>query len=145
MLLALLIFLACDRQVQPSTGPGPNPVIMDTLYRMDMLHPVITQSLVSVGPGPEQIKFVEIEVTRIVNPDKYPISFTVFFEPHQGDTIRLGMVSPFPADNPGRFIVPTSGKLRSDGAILLRLDLPKEMQDHDIVAVEVKALRLLKE
>lgn len=115
---------------------------MDTLYRMDVLHPVITQSLVSFGPGLDKIKFVEVEVTQVINPEKLPVFFTVFYRVSGKEPVRLGLFSLFPNDHPGTFIVATSGLLRPEGMIELRLEKPDEYQEGDELKVEVKGIRL---
>lgn len=114
---------------------------MDTLYRMDVLHPVITQSLVSFGSGLDKIKFVEVEVTRVINPKKYLVTFTVLFKSAGKDPVRLGLFSLFPSDNPGTFIVATSGQLRPEGEIELRLEEPEDYFEGDVLEVDVRQLR----
>jgi hypothetical protein len=45
----------------------------------------------------------------------------VYYQPAGGQKIRLGTFSLYPADNPGKFIVPTQGQLTRDGSIIVSL------------------------
>jgi hypothetical protein len=65
--------------------------------------------------------FVAVEVREVVNPRRVPLTFEVRFQPAGGDAVRLGEFSLFPADNPGRFIVATQGRIRGPGSIVVSL------------------------
>ena len=57
-----------------------------------------------IGPElrePEKQKFVQIEVSKVFNPDKQPIIFEVFFQAENHEKVFLGTFSLFPPDNPG--------------------------------------------
>jgi hypothetical protein len=47
------------------------------------------------------------------------LSFEVYYQPAGGEKIRLGTFSLYPADNPGKFIVPTQGHVNREGSIIV--------------------------
>jgi hypothetical protein len=55
----------------------------------------------------------------------------------------LGSFSLYPADNPGKFIVPTQGKVKDDGAIVLSMLILDKLNADDAVEVAVKAIRFV--
>lgn len=81
----------------------------------------VVQQVGSDVTAPETRKFVRIEVTEVVNPQKVPLSIHVHYRASQDELILLGVFSLFPPDNPGTFIVPTLGKLRLGGAVTVQL------------------------
>lgn len=70
---------------------------------------------------PEKQKFVEIRIVEIVNPKQTPLSLRVRYRPRDGTEVLLGSIAPYPADNPGTFLVATRGLLRSGGAVVVSL------------------------
>jgi hypothetical protein len=87
-------------------------------------------------------RFVLVELVEIHNPERFSLSFKVYFQPPEADRIYLGSFAPFPADQPGRFIVSTRGLIRDEGKVLVYLDLSddKEIPAHVEVTVLVSAL-----
>ena len=104
-----------------------------------------TQALPSDLRSPEKYKFVEVVVTEVVNPKKYAVSFEVSHRPPNGEKVFLGTFSLFPADNPGTFIVPTQGKLKPGGELILSLVLPDEVREAEPLSITTKKLRLREE
>jgi hypothetical protein len=101
----------------------------------------VSQAIAHDAGSPETFKFVEIEVVKVVNPMRHPVRFEVFYE--VGDAKELlGTFSLFPADNPGKFIVPTQGKLKSEGKLILSFILPEDAAKDDELRIDVKALKL---
>lgn len=88
---------------------------------IDLQQPSINQRLESTPEGLRAARFVRVEVKEVTNPARYGLSFEVWFEPARGSRVRLGVFSLFPADNPGKFIVPTQGKVERDGAVSVTL------------------------
>src|SRR5262250_359239 len=93
----------------------------DAVYHLDLSKTSVTQPIESGDKVEEGNKFVQVEITELVNPKKYAIRFSVDYQPNSGAKIHLGDFSPYPADNPGKFIVPTQGKLKNEGAIVLSM------------------------
>jgi len=96
-----------------------------------------------IGPElrePEKQKFVQIELGKVSNPDKKPIIFEVYFLTENRETILLGTFSPYPPDHDGSFIVPTKGRLRGNGAIVLKMVLPNGIDTNTSVSVQVRKL-----
>ena len=104
-------------------------------YELDLT----TQSVVhSIDPGiaaPQTKKFVQIEVTKVINPKKVPLSFTVHYQPVEGRKFFLGIFSLFPPDNPGNFLIATQGKLQRNGVLIVSLMPSEEWHDLDILRV----------
>jgi len=67
----------------------------------------------------------------------------VHYQPTEGDKILLGSFSLYPVTNPGRFIVPTQGKVKSEGKIILSLAKSDRMVAGDVVRVGVKKLKFV--
>ena len=88
-------------------------------------------------------KFVQVEVTAVNNPRNLPARFDVFFQPREGEKIMLGSFSLYPPNNPGRFIVPTQGKVKGEGKLILSLAKPDQAAAGDMVQVKVKQLKLV--
>jgi hypothetical protein len=88
---------------------------------LDLQQPSINQRLESTPESPRAARFVRIEVKEVTNPGGYGLSFEVWFEPARGSRLRLGGFSLFPASNPGKFIVPTQGKVARDGSVTVTL------------------------
>ena len=114
----------------------------DTLFYLDFRKPSVTQP---VGRGgPEGSKFVQVEVTEVLNPQKYPLTFEVRYQSKDNAKTYLGSFSLYPADKPGKFIVATQGKVKDEGAIILSLVVPAEVDTKDTIKVTVKKMNFLK-
>jgi len=138
----LFLFLAvfyqsCEKQM-PVSKQNENSVdhSSDSGYVFDNQNRMVAQPLDADARAPEKFKFVEVRVSKVRNPKLQPVSFEVHFRPESGDEIFLGTFSLFPADNPGRFIVPTSGRLRDGGKLVLSLSQPKEVDNDMQIVVE---------
>jgi hypothetical protein len=90
--------------------------------------------------APEKLKFVQVEIDRLVNPGVIPIIFEVRYRPEAGAEVLLGTFAPFPPNNPGTFIVPTQGRLRSGGAILLSMVPLRQVRTQDELQVDLAAI-----
>lgn len=113
-------------------------------YELSLKSPTVVQPIEPRDAAREDSKFVEVEVTGVVNPKKYPLTFRVHYQPKGGERIYLGSFSLYPADNPGKFIVATQGRLRGEGAVVLSLDIPENVGDKDALKVTVKRMKFLK-
>lgn len=116
-----------------------------TLYYLDLNNPQIEQSIEPEDREVEKSKFVQVEVSEVNNPQKYPIKFQVSFQPKDGEKILLGGFSLFPPNNPGKFIVATQGKVRGEGKIILLLVTAEDAKAADTLKVGVKRIRLRSE
>ena len=104
-----------------------------------------TQALPSDLRSPESYKFVEVAVTKVVNPKQVSVSFEVYYRPPDDKELFLGTFSLFPADNAGTFIVPTRGKLKPGGELALWLLLPDDVGDSEPLSITTKKMRLRQE
>lgn len=126
-------------------GGGTRSDDKETLYYLDLDKPSNVQPLDTrnMDQG-RSYKFVQVEVANVVNPKKYPLTFQVHYQLSSDVKTYLGSFSLYPADNPGKFIVATQGKLKNEGAIDLSLVIPSDVQAGDTIKVGVKKIKLLK-
>jgi hypothetical protein len=116
----------------------------DRVRYLDARSPAFSQPIEGEKPGPAQSRFVEVRVVEVVNPDKVPLTFEVWYKASAEAKVFLGGFSLYPADNPGRFIVATQGKVKDEGAIVLSLIIPDTAPNRGRIRVAVKRLTLLK-
>ena len=114
-----------------------------TVYYLDPASRSMTQAV-----EPDEVsgaRFVQVEVTEVINPKKIPLSFEVRYQAKDDTRIYLGSFALYPPDNPGKFIVATQGRVKGDGAIVLTLVVSEKVDAADIVKVGIKRIRLVKE
>jgi hypothetical protein len=116
----------------------------DRLYYLDNLKPNLSQPIDPARDQVENAKFVQVEVAEVVNPKRYGLTFDVYFQPTNGEKTQLGTFSLYPADNPGKFIVATQGKVHNEGTIVLSLVITDKMEANDQVKVGIKRIRFVK-
>lgn len=116
----------------------------ETVYYLDINKPSIVQPIEPGDKVQEGCKFVQVEVTKVLNPKRHPLTFQVHYQLKRDEKIYLGSFSLYPADNPGKFIVATQGKLKNEGAIILSLITPDEIDAQDELRVTVKKIKFLK-
>lgn len=116
----------------------------DTLYYVDLTNPTVEQAVDLDTAEPAAYKFVQVEVAEVKNPQKHPLTFEVGYRPEGKPKIFLGSFSLYPSDNPGRFIVPTQGKLSARGVILVSLTTPDTTDQRDTIRAALKKIRVLK-
>jgi hypothetical protein len=141
--MACCLFLfACgnDTGEMKSQNKDESIANSDALYNLDTSNRSISQPIGPELSEPEKYKFLEIEVTRVRNPKKYPVILEVHYKTGDGDKIFLGTFSLYPSDNPGKFIVPTQGKLKNEGEIILSLLIPEKIAADDTLQVTVKKI-----
>ena len=88
-------------------------------------------------------RFVQIEVTEVTNPRKVPLTRSLYHHSMDGNRSFLGIVSLFPPDNPGRFIVATQGKVQKGGTIIVTLTPLEDPQDEHEIRVRLKRLSFI--
>jgi len=82
-------------------------------------------------------------VVEVKNPKNLVATFKVEYQTKNQEKIFLGTFSLYPSDNPGKFIVPTQGKLRNEGAVVLTLVVPDDFKSGDVFSVAVKRMKFL--
>ena len=109
--------------VKPIKTPPAAHILTDTKTR-------VRQSMADSGSSSDTAKFVQFEITELVNPGLKRISFKVYLdnETDQKPSL-LGSFAPFPANNPGRFIVATQGKVDADSTIILSMQMLDEASE----------------
>lgn len=116
----------------------------ETLYFLDLGSPSFEQQIDRQNED-ERAKFVQVEVVSVTNPKKHPVSFRVYFQPKDSERIYLGSFSLFPADNPGKFIVATQGKVVGEGKLALEMSTTDKVDRADVLKVAIKKIRLRKQ
>lgn len=116
----------------------------DTVYYLDISNPSLSQPIEFTNDGVECAKFVQVEVSEVLNPKKYALTFEVRYQPKSNMEVYLGSFSLYPADNPGKFIVSTQGKVKNDGAIVLSMVITDKVDTRDLVKVGIKKIKFLK-
>lgn len=121
-------------------------LVLDKLkeYELTLSSPTLEQSIGQDLAAPSLKKFVQIEVTKISNPQLIPLSFTVNFQPIDGEQVYLGSFSLYPPDNPGKFIVATRGILATDGSVSVTLMPLQRIIEKQEIHVWVKPLEFLR-
>jgi hypothetical protein len=93
----------------------------------------------------DQYKFLQVEVTEVINPHKYPLIFELYYQVPNNEKILLGSFSLYPADNPGKFIVPTQRKLQKAGWLTLSLVTPENASFNDTLRITTTKMKFIKE
>jgi hypothetical protein len=109
-------------------------------YELSLAYPMVQQLIGVDVVTPEKQKFVQIAVTQVSNPKRIPLSFDIHFRPAHGAKNYLGSFSPYPADNPGKFIVATHGKLRTGGTVSVTLVPLQRVDDEEKIRVRLARL-----
>jgi|ERR1051326_176681 hypothetical protein len=117
----------------------------ETVYFLDLDKPEIEQPVEAGDAELANAKFVQVEVTQVTNPKNRPARFEVRYQPKDGEKIFLGSFSLFPPNNPGKFIVPTQGKVKREGKLILTLAKSDKTVAGDVVRVGVKKLKFVKD
>ena len=116
-----------------------------TLYHLDLNKTQIEQPVEPGNREGEGAKFVQVEVSEVNNPQKYPVKLEVSYQPKDQEKIFLGSFSLFPPNNPGKFIVPTQGRVKGEGKLILTLVTSEQAKAGDALKVGVKRLQFRKE
>ena len=119
-----------------------NSVTDEKLYYLDLNTPEIVQPIEPRDWVVEKPKFVQVEVVEVVNPKRHPISFQVYYRSPNAN-VYLGSFGLFPADNPGKFIVATQNKVKSEGVLALHFVRPANAEANDTVRVGVRRIKLV--
>lgn len=117
----------------------------ETLYHLDLNKTQIEQPVEGGNREVEESKFVQVQVSEVNNPQKYPVKLEVSFQPKDQEKILLGSFSLFPPNNPGKFIVPTQGRVKGEGKLILRLVTSDQAKTGDTLKVGVKKLQFQRE
>jgi hypothetical protein len=141
IIMSVLTWSGCGQRAE-QTQPGNEPQQMqhDTLYNLDEKNKTITQP-VDEQSASAAYGHVRMEVVRVTNPDKYLVSFEVFFQPEKGEKTMLGTFSLYPSDNPGKFIVPTQNKITAAGKLILELKIPDTARGISITTTRMTLLK----
>jgi hypothetical protein len=113
------------------------------VFSLNLQNPEIMQKIVPDDGDPTKARFVQVEVIKITNPQKRPAEFQVRYQPIAGEKILLGGFSLYPPDNPGKFIVPTQGKVKAEGTLILSLVKSDRVVAGDVVEVTVRPMKFV--
>jgi hypothetical protein len=123
--------------------PGSDAITQentDSLLYLDLRTPTVTQKIGPQDKLGSGCKFVQVEISRITNPKRYAIQFGLYYLPTNDEKVYLGSFSPFPADNPGKFIVATQGKVEDHGSLVLSMTLIDKPEPQDDIKVSLKKM-----
>jgi hypothetical protein len=115
----------------------------DSVYYLDFRKPVLQKQIDSATARGGPYKFVQIVVSGVTNPEKRALTFDVSYQPPVGEGNRLGSFSLYPADNPGRFLIPTLGKVKEGGTVVVSLTSPDSRLGVEAIKVEIRSVRLV--
>ena len=132
----------CTNQSAGAPGPANGP---DTAFTLTLDAPTAVQAIGPELAAARTSRFVEIEVSQVRNPALIPISFSVCFEPDEGEPVLLGVFGLFPPDNPGTFIVATAGEVRKGGSVRVTLVPATEVAAQSELNVRIGHIRLREE
>jgi hypothetical protein len=114
------------------------------VYSLNLQNPEITQKILPDDDGdPAKARFVQVEIIKVTNPQKRPARFEVRYRPNNGENILLGSFSLYPPDNPGKFIVPTQGKVKAEGMLILSLAKSDSVVPGDVIEVTVRPMKFV--
>jgi len=114
------------------------------VFSLDLQNPEITQKIVPGNGDPTTARFVQVEIVKVTNPQKRAAEFRVHYQPNEGEKILLGGFSLYPPDNPGKFIVPTQGKVKAEGRLILSLVKSDQVVAGDVIKVEIHSMKFIK-
>ena len=145
----VLLLLACtSRTPEPRVGESSRSAVVssdaprDSLIELTLAQPLHRLAVAALGADLRTLGFLRLEVTSVINPQRLALSIEVLQSlPQQPDSL-LGLVSLFPADNPGTFVVATGGRLRADGVLTVRLVSPDSGAARDGVRLSLRPITL---
>lgn len=125
----ILVLAACgaraaDRAQADERGSVMREASHDSVHHLDLAAPTLRESVDAIHAGRLSDRFVKLQLLAVINPARLSLSFEVHRRSATGTDALLGSVSPFPADHPGTFIVPTRGLLRAGDTLLVTLVCP---------------------
>ena len=112
-------------------------------YTLDLANRTAVWAADQEIPRQQAKKFVQIEVTKVFNPQSIPLTFHVHYQATNGEKSLLGTFSLFPPDNPGTFIVATRSKLQSGGRIIVSLVPLEQVDEQSEIRVQVRGISLI--
>ena len=127
-----------------NTASNQNDKSDQAVFSLDLQNPEIKQKILPDDGDPAKARFVQVEVIKITNPQKRPAEFQVSYQPNAGEKILLGGFSLYPPDNPGKFIVPTQGKVKAEGMLILSLVKSDRVVAGDVVEVTVRPMKFVR-
>ncbi len=125
----ILVLAACgarasDRAQADHRGSAMPDASHDSVHHLDLSAPTLRQSVDAIRVGRLSDRFVRLQLLAVTNPTRLSLSFEVHHRSATGADVVLGLVSPFPTDHPGTFIVPTRGALHAGDTLLVTLVCP---------------------
>ena len=131
-------------QQNANTSPSnQNNKSDQVVFSLDLQNPEITQKIRPDDGDAAKARFVQVEVIAVKNPQKRPAQFEVHYQPDDGEKILLGAFSLYPPDNPGKFIVPTQGKVKAEGRLILSLVMSALVVAGDVLEVDVRPMKFV--
>jgi hypothetical protein len=131
---------SCRQRENTGISTDQTLTATDSVYTLNISRPSFRQSL-KEEQAVHQKKFVKVTAKEITNPALVAIAFDLY-QLSGGRATFLGSAAPFPADNPGSFIIATGGRLETNGILELRLNIPEDWNKKDKLEVKISKLTL---
>lgn len=87
-------------------------------------------------------RLLSVDITAVRNPRSVDLAFQVHYRRPGAEQVYLGSFALFPPDNPGRFLVPTQGRVGRDGQIVISMEPIADQEAAGLVRVQVREVRL---
>lgn len=142
-LIAMLCLLVAGAKVMASDCGCANHA--NSAHVLSLSAPTLDQPIGPDLASPSRQAFVEIAVTKVINPERIPISFVVYFHSAEGKKSYLGNFSLFPPDNPGKFIVATHGKLETGGRVSITLVPLQSVSTTPFICTRIGPIKFIKQ
>jgi hypothetical protein len=140
-----MLSACCSGKVlELSNTSGKNPAEDHQVKYLDVKNPSVGRAIEPADHA-ESAKLVQVEIVEVENPKKLAATFRVEYQPRSGEKIFLGAFSLYPSDMPGKFIVATHGKVKSEGSIVVSLITPKFYKEGDVLKIGVGKIEFLAE
>lgn len=116
----------------------------DSTHDLCLSAPMMGQPIDPDLVTPSRRSFVEIGITRVINPERIPLSFVVNFHSPEGKKNYLGSFSLFPPDHPGKFIVATHGLLEVGGRVTITLVPLQSVSTNQFACTRIGPIQFIK-
>jgi hypothetical protein len=139
--MSLFAWAGCQQRSVPTEhNDAPQQMPRDTLYQLDEKNKTLSQ-VVDENAASASYGHVKVEVVKVINPEKHPVSFDVYYQSGRSEKTLLGTFSLYPNDHTGRFIVATQGKVTTPGTLILELKIAPTARNIQIATTPMTLIK----
>ena len=120
---------------------GGTPLIQQG-YVLSSESPIIEYKVSVKDQVVQKNKYLQVVISSVINPGLEPLIFSVYRRLYDKQEF-LGTFSLFPPDNPGRFIVPTQGKVADGDLIIIMVKGVEEKKTGSTIKVYVDSVEVV--